>query len=67
MKHYAFRKEFSVGEYDIQATGDGLICIQRTLETLVISIDELNEISDKAHAHKIAWEDQEFNQVNEEN
>lgn len=60
---------------DVFVNGDGEITIinsdlcPRNLDQKVIvhlSIDEINEISDKAHAHKMAWENQEFNQVEEE-
>lgn len=60
---------------DVFVNGDGEITIinshlcPRDLDKDAIvhlSIDELNEISDKAHAHKMAYEDNKFHQVEEE-
>lgn len=74
MEKVSFGYTFNVGTFEVCACGDGQVSIFFDRETdkegdemqcIILSIDELNEISDKANAHKMSYENQEFHQVEE--
>jgi len=67
MKQVPFITDFSIGCFRVECDGNGEVVISanselkdhRFINSFAISIDELNEISDRAYAHKIAFEDQD--------
>lgn len=67
MKPIPYLIRFNVGGFTVEADGSGEVLINDPAGLvdssyeggIALSIDELREVSDKAYAHKIAWEDAE--------